>query len=179
MLSRIVLRYRTPYPTAQERLEIEGYLATTKARRAAHDEVRQVVVAAIDQVIARMRAAYPQFAKFHGNGFEKGHRDLVLLTNMATNAMFLGEHDTLDEMFTEWYRTVLKAVHISPQFMKDTFTVWLEELKNFLSEEAFSLLRPHAEHLANYLAQIPVPAKDETGERRPLPQSTGAPSWKS
>jgi len=179
MLSRVLLRYQTPYPTASERAEIESYLATTKARRSALDEVRRTVVPIIDKVIARMRLAYPQFAKFHGQGFEKGHRDLVLLTNMAANAMFLGEHETLDDMFTEWYRIVLKAVHISPQFMKDTFTAWIEELKNSLSDEAFALMRPHAEHLSNYLTQIPVPAKDETGERRPLPQSTGAPSWKS
>lgn len=179
MLSRIVLRYRTPYPTAQERSDIEGYLATSKARRAALDEVRRAVVPVIDRVIARMRVAYPQFAKFHGQGFEKGHRDLVLLTNMAANAMFLGEHETLDEMFTEWYRSVLKSIHVSPQFMKDTFAAWVEELRNGLSDEAFALMRPHAEHLTDYLTQIPVPARDETGERRPLPQSTGAQPWKS
>jgi hypothetical protein len=179
MLSRIVLQYRTPYPTPQERSDIEGYLATVKARRLALDEVRRAVVPVIDRVIARMRVAYPQFTKFHGQGFEKGHRDLVLLTNMAANAMFLGEHYTLDEMFTEWYRTVLKGVHLSPQFMKDTFTAWIEELGNALTDESFALLRPHVEHLSTYLTQIPVPARDETGERRPLPQSSGAQPWKS
>jgi hypothetical protein len=167
MLSQIVLRYKTAYPTAEERVAVENYLATAKARRAALEEVRRAVVRIIDKVIVRMRAAYPQFAKFHGQGFEKGHRDLVLLTNMAANAMFLGEHETLDDMFTEWYRTVLKAVHISPQFMKDTFAAWLDELRAGLTDESFALLRPHAEHLSAYLSQIPVPARDETGERRP------------
>jgi hypothetical protein len=166
MISRTVLRYQTAYPTAEERAAIENYLATAKARRAALDDLRRGTVRIIDKVIVRMRAAYPQFARFHGQGFEKGHRDLVLLTNMAGNAMFLGEHDTLDDMFTEWYRTVLKAVHISPQFMKDTFAAWLDELRAGLSDESFALLRPHAEHLAAYLSQIPVPARDETGERR-------------
>jgi hypothetical protein len=170
MIARTVLRYRTPYPTAEERAEMENYLATAKARRAALDEVRRAVVPIIDKVIARMRAVYTQFAKFHPQGFEKGHRDLVLLTNMCANAMFLGEHDTLDDMFTEWYRTILKAVHISPQFMTDTFAAWLDELRAGLSDEAFALMRPHAEHLAAYLSQIPVPARDETGERRPTPR---------
>jgi hypothetical protein len=138
-----------------------------RARRAALEELRRAAVPVVDRVIARMRAAYPQFAKFHPQGFEKGHRDLVLLTNMCANATFLGEHDTLDETFTEWYRTVLKSVHVSPQFMADAFAAWLEELEAALSAEAFAVTRPHAEHLAHYLTQIPVPAKDETGERRP------------
>ncbi len=179
MLSRTLLRSKTAYLTAAERTEIENYLATAKARRAALDDIRKVTLPAIDKVIARMRSGYPHFAKYHAQGFEKGHRDLVLLTNMAANAMFLGEHETLDEMFTEWYRTVLKAVHVSPQFMQDTFTCWLEELKNHLPDESFGLLKPHAEHLSEYLSQIPVPAKDETGERRPIPATTpGAGPWK-
>ena len=179
MIARLVLSYKTPYPTASERAEIENYLATVKARRVALDEVRRAVVPVIDNVIARMRAAYPQFAKFHAYGFEKGHRDLVLVTNMVANAMFHGEHHTLDEMFSEWYRTILKSVHISPQFLKDTFTVWLEELQLRLSEETYALMRPFAEHMRDYLIQVPVPAKDETGERRPMPPANGVPTWKS
>lgn len=174
MISRIVLRSKTAYPTADERAAVENYLATVKARRAALDEVRRVAVPVIDKVIVRMRAMYPQFAKFHAQGFEKGHRDLVLLTSMCANAMFMGEHDTLHDMFTEWYRTVLKAVHVSPQFLKDTFAAWLDELRAGLSDESFALMRPHAEHLSEYLSQVPVPAKDETGERRATAQPARA-----
>jgi hypothetical protein len=168
MIANVLYRQRTPYPNAKDRSEIENYLATTKARRTSLDEVRRVTVPAIDKVIARMRAAYPQFARFHNQGFEKGHRDLVLLTNMAANAMFLGEHATLDDMFTEWYRTILKSVHVSPQFLKDTFTCWKQELEATLSDEAYALMRPHVEHLSSYLANIPVPVRDEIGERKPL-----------
>ncbi len=174
MISNIILRAKTPYPTAKDRTNIENFLATAKARRAAFDDIRRLVIPIIDQVIARMRQAYPQFAKFHGQGFEKGHRDMVLLTNMAANAMFLDDLDTLDDMFTEWYRTILKAVHLSPQFLKDTYNAWLEELEIHLPSEAFALLAPYARHLANTLVNIPVPARDETGERRPLPQASGA-----
>lgn len=185
MIARLVLSYRTPYPTAQERAEIENYLATAKARRAALDEVRQALIPAIDAVIARMRVAYPQFARFHAYGYEKTHRDLGLITSMAANAMFLGEYQTLDEMFTEWFRTIVKAVHISPQCLRDVYTAWQEELKLRLSEEAWGLLRPVVEHLTDYLTQVPVPAKDEVGERRPFPPAgatpaaSGGPAWKS
>jgi len=179
MLARLVLSYKTPYPTASERAEIENYLATVKARRTALDEVRRVAVRVIDNVIARMRVAYPQFAKFHAYGYEKTHRDLGLITSLTANAMFLGEYETLDEMFTEWFRTIMKSVHISPQCLKDVYTAWIEELQANLSEDSFALLRPFAEHMRDYLIQVPVPAKDETGERRPMPPANGVPTWKS
>lgn len=169
MLARLVLEYQTPYPTSEERQQIENYLATVKARRTALEELRRTVTMVIDRVIQRMREAYPEFAKYHGNGFEKGHRDLVLLTNMTANAMFIGEYLTLDEMFTEWYRTILKASHLSPFFVRDTFTVWREELQAALSDESYALLRPFADHVAEYLCRIPVPPRDETGHRLPIP----------
>jgi cyclopropane fatty-acyl-phospholipid synthase-like methyltransferase len=169
MLARLTLEYRTPYPTSDDRQQIENYLATVRARRNAFEEIRRVVVAVIDRLIERMRQAYPEFARYHGHGFEKGHRDLVLLTQMAANAMFLGEYQTLDEMFTEWYRTIIKASHLSPTFVRDTLAVWREELQAALSDEAYALLRPVADHLAEYLTRIPVPPKDETGKRLPVP----------
>lgn len=174
MISRIVLKLRTPYLTPEQRGEIENYLATARARRAALEEVRRVIVRVADNVIQRMRVAYPQFVKFHVQGYEKTHRDITLLTGLATNAMFLGEHDTIDEMFTEWFRTIMKAVHLSPQVLRDVYTAWQEELRALLSEDAFALLQPHTEHIASYLTNVPVPVRDETGERRPFPQPIGA-----
>lgn len=171
MIIRTLERLDTNYPTSQERVALEKYLATFKARRAAHDELRPKVMAIAEAVVAKMRVLYTQFAQRRQHGFEKGVRDIALLTSMASNAMILGEHDTLDEMFTIWYRTILKGVHMSPQFMRDTFQFWLSELQSALSPEAYALLRPHVEHLATYLADLPVPARDETGDRRLLPVS--------
>jgi Phycobilisome protein len=182
MISNMLYKQKSPYLTSKDRGEIENFIATTKARRSAFDEVKKATVPAIDKVISRMRAAYPQFAKYHVQGFEKGHRDMVLMTNMAANAMMLGEHATMDDQITEWYRTILKSVHVSPQFLKDTYTAWQEELGATLSGESWSLLRPMVEHLTNYLVNIPVPVRDEIGERKPLqPQGSnlGGKSWKS
>ncbi|CAN5350923.1 allophycocyanin subunit alpha [soil metagenome] len=180
MITNIAFKAKSSYLNSRDRSDIENYLATTKARRAALDEVRRLTTPAVDKLINRMRAAYPQFTKFHNQAFEKGHRDMVLLTQMTANAMFLGEHDTLQDMFAEWYRTILKSVHMSPQFMNDTFTTWQEELQSTLSDESWSLMRPHVEYLSKYLTNVPVPARDETGERKPLPPlAPGAKTWKS
>ena len=169
MISRLIGRLDNAYPTAEERAAVEHYLATADTRRAALDEVRGAAGPVADAVIAGMRTHYPQFGRHRSAGFEKGRRDIVLLTYMAGNAMFLGEHDTLDDMFTHWYKTILKGVHMSPQFMRDTFAFWQVHLKAHLSAAAWGLLRPHTEHLAAVLSDLPVPARDETGYRQAVP----------
>jgi hypothetical protein len=160
------MRLDNAYPSAQDRADIEAYLATAKARRAALGEVRRVAQTVCEEVIAQQRVLYPQFGRHRSAGFEKGLRDMILLTQMAANAMFLGEHDSLDDQFTVWFRTILKAVHVSPQFMRDTFRFWHQSLEKHLSPEAYALLRPHAEHLSETLSDLPVPARDETGPRQ-------------
>jgi hypothetical protein len=169
MLTTVLNRLDAAYPSAEDRSRIENYLATVDGRRAALDEIRRQAGPVADKVMAGMRSRYPQFARHRPLGFEKGHRDMVLLTYMAGNAMFLGEHETLDDMFTHWYKTIIKAAHMSPQFMQDTFQLWHEHLRGLLSPAAWNLVRPHAEHLAELLTDLPVPARDETGERRGNP----------
>lgn len=178
MICKLILQSKAPYLTAQERAEIESYLSTVKARRAALEEVRRNVGKIVERTVARIRTMYPQMARFHQNGYEKTQRDLGMITNLTANAMFLGEHETLDEMFTEWFRTIMKAVHLTPQLLKDSYGFWIDEMKAALSEECFALMRPHAEHVADYLTRIPVPARDEVGERVPVSSLPGAESWK-
>lgn len=165
MIFRTILQSRTPYLTAQERSDIDKYLADVKGRRSALEELRRNAGRIVDRSVTRIRAMYPMMGRFHNNGYEKTKRDMGLVTNLTTNAMFLGEHETLDEMFTEWFRTILKSVHLSPQLIADSYAIWIEEIRDAVSEETFALIRPHAEHVAAYLAQIPVPARDEVGER--------------
>jgi hypothetical protein len=159
------------YLTARERADLSAYLATARVRRSALEEVRRTAVQVVDGVIADVRRMYPQFGKIRPQGFDKGHRDLVLLTHMAANAMFLGETDTIDAMFTHWYRSILKSVHVSPQFMADTFDLWRAHLERALSPDSFALLRPVVGHRTAVLSDNPGPPGDAVGERRPLADS--------
>ncbi len=167
MIMQMLRRLDNAYPTADDRAAVEGYLATVDDRRAALDEVKRVAGPVAEKVIAGMRDRYPQFARRRTNGFEKAQRDIGMLTQLAGNSMFMGEDETMDDMFTVWFQTILKGVHMSPQFMRDAFDLWLEHLRAMLPATAFSLLRPHAEHMAAVLTDLPVPARDETGARRP------------
>ena len=166
MLSRILFRIDGRYPTSKERAEIESYLATAQARRAALEEVRERSSRAVDEMMVGIRRLYPQFGKHRPQGFDKGHRDMVLLTNMTANAMFLGETDTIDDMFTHWYVIILKAMHLTPQFLSDTYRLWGESLRANLTPPTYALIRPFVEHMTTNLTAVPVPANDEVGPRR-------------
>ena len=167
MLTRVLSKIDGRYPTTKERAEIESYLATALARREALEEVRQRAVRVVDDVMAGIRRLYPQFSKHRPQGFDKGHRDMVQLTNMTANAMFLGETETIDDMFTHWYKSILKSVHLSPQFLDDTYRLWLQSLRTNLTPPTFALIRPFAEHMSSSLSSVPDPAIDEVGPRRP------------
>lgn len=172
MLTIVLNRLDAAYPSAEDRSRIEHYLATVDGRRAALDEIRRNADPVSDKVMAGIRARYPQFARYRPTGYDKGRRDMSILTYMVGNAMFLGEDESLDDMFTHWYKTILKAAHMSPQFMRDTFQLWQEAMRSLLSPAAWSLVRPHAEHLSDLVSDLPVPARDETGERRTPSTST-------
>lgn len=168
MISRIVFRLDSAYPSADDRAAIEEYLATADARRAALEEVRRAATVVPEKVVAGLRQRYPDFARMRSTGFDKIQRDIGMLTCMGGNAMFLGEHETLDHEFTIWFQTILKGAHVSPQMMRDGFDLWHEHLKSNLSTAAWGLLRPHVEHIADVLTDLPVPARDETGRRTEL-----------
>lgn len=166
MISRVIYRLDNAYPSPEDRTAIEEYLATAEARRAALEEIRPLANIVPEKVVAGLRARYPQFARLRSTGFDKVQRDLGMITNMTANAMFLGEHETMDHEFTVWFQTILKGAHVSPQFMRDGMQLWQELIRSSISAGAWGLFRPHAEHVTEVLTNLPVPARDETGERK-------------
>lgn len=168
MISRIIYRLDNAYPSAEDKSAIEEYLATVDVRRAALEEIRPLATVVPEKVVAGLRARYPQFARMRTTGFDKIQRDLGMITNMTANAMLLGEHDTMDHEFTIWFQTIMKGVHVSPQFMLDGMLLWQDLIRNSISAGAWSLFRPHAEHVTEVLTSLPVPARDEIGERKAI-----------
>jgi Phycobilisome protein len=165
MILNLMTRLDGRYLKSTERNEIKAFLVTLRPRRAAYDEIRQKIPKIVDGLIVEMRKAYPEFAKIRPQGFEKGARDMGTLTRFAANMMMFESNDYYDHMFTEWYRTILKSVHMSPQFLHDTFRIWHAEMEKHLTGDTCSKLRPYTQHLSTYLTEIPVPIKDETGRR--------------
>jgi len=165
MISRTLLRMDNRYPKAKERSDLLTYVSSAGGRRIALEEVRRKTGVAIDEVMSEVRKMYPQFGQYRPRGFDKGHSDMCLLTAMTANAMFLGETDTVDDQFVYWYQSILKSVHLSPQFLADSFRLWKEALRRHLTSDSFKLMEPFVQHMIAVLSDIPDPAKDEVGER--------------
>jgi hypothetical protein len=165
MILATMTRLDSRYLNAKERTGIKAYLASMRARRTAYDEIRGATPKIVDALIVEMRKAYPQFVKIRPKGFEKGTRDMGLLTQIAANMMLFEDTEFYDHMFTEWFRTILKAVHVSPQFLLDTFKYWHQQMEKNLTPDCYSMVRPYTQHISDYLTNIPVPVKDETGRR--------------
>ncbi|MEZ6140606.1 MAG: hypothetical protein R3B84_08550 [Zavarzinella sp.] len=165
MILPLIQKLDNRWPTQKEKADLQAYLSTTKSRRAALDEIVANADTVADSVVREIRAMYPQFSKFHGSGYEKGKRDVALLTNITANCMFLGESETIDHQFTIWYRTILKSVHVTPQFMADTLHSWQRHLDTALSSEAYSLMKPYIHHFIDLLTDFAVPARPEVGDR--------------
>ncbi len=165
MILTLMTRLDDRYLNSSERNELKGYIGTLRSRRSAYDEIRKKIQPIVEGVIADMRQLYPDYQRIRPQGFEKGTRDIGLLTQIAANMMLLEATEFYDRMFTEWYRTILKSVHMSPQFLQDTFKSWRVHLEAVLTPDSFALLRPYSQHLSDYVANVPVPVKDETGRR--------------
>lgn len=165
MINRILPGIDHRYLAFRERAEIESYLLTVRQRRLALAELRGRTSVIADVVVSELKRRYPEFTRNRPQGFEKGRRDIALLTAFAGNAMFLGETESMDEQFTHWYRSILRSVHLSPGFMGDTFDAWLAGLRNELSDEAFILLMPAVKHLVGILSDLPAPVRNEDGQR--------------
>ncbi|QVL33761.1 hypothetical protein KIH39_07595 [Telmatocola sphagniphila] len=165
MLLSVMTKLDGRYLKSRERADLKAYIGTIRNRRTAYDEIRRKALPVAEGVIAEQRKRYPDFAKIRPQGFEKGTRDIHSLTNIAANMMLQEATEFYDSMFTEWYRTILKAVHMSPQFLQDTFKSWQVQLEVNLTADTHALLRPYVQHLTDFLLNVPVPVKDETGRR--------------
>lgn len=164
MLKRLILQMDERYPTATERREVLNYLSTARKRRKAIEELRKVSDSVADDVIAGMRRIYPELEKYKKYGFDKGRRDVQLLTHLTAHSMLLGEADTIDEQFLIWYYTIIRASKVTPLFMAETMRLWRDSLASRLTPDSFDLFKPFADHVSRVLTQLPDPAIPMVGE---------------
>ena len=166
MIADLLLRLPNRYPTAAERTRATDYLATVPARLAAFEELRVTQKAVIAEVIAEYAKLYPRFNQYHPAAWDKATRDMEHYVVFCANAVVLGETDALDNSWLHWFRTILKAVHMTPQFMHDAFRLWDAASKRQLSPATYALMKPVLDHMAKRLCDLPEPARAEVGDRR-------------
>jgi hypothetical protein len=154
------------YPTSDEIAKMSTYVSEVPDRAAALEELRKHKSAIVDEVCAAYEKLYPRFKQFHPHAWDKFRRDYEMMLCLCGNAMFVGETDTLREMWTRWFQTILKSLHFTPTFVRDLFVLWEKSMKRLLTPRSYELMLPAFEHIRDTLCDIPEPVRPEVGERR-------------
>jgi hypothetical protein len=166
VITDLLLKMNQRYPTASERQRINDYLSGVSARMTALEEMRVTQKSIIAEVLTEYAKLYPRFKQYHPQGWDKIHRDMEMCVAFCGNAMLLAETDSMDNAWLIWFRTIMKSVHLTPQFMSDSFRLWDEVSRKQLSPATYELMKPYMDHIAQALCDIPEPARPEVGERR-------------
>ncbi|VTR98394.1 globin family protein [Tuwongella immobilis] len=166
MLTNLMVRLDQRYPTPGEKSAVADYVASFADRLAAYDEMRTKQKEIVDDILEEYQVMYPRFKQYHPQGWEKGRRDLELYHTFSANAMLMDDKRWLDEACLFWVCTMMKAAHLTPQFMQDACRLWDKYLQQHLTPQTYELNRPYFDHIASRLCNIPEPHKAEVGERR-------------
>lgn len=146
------------YLTKEEMKEILAWTTSLPARFKAAANVEEKELAIARWVIDDLKRRYPNFTKYHYQGWEKGSRDLQLTLRAAAQAMILNDITNLEDKVLFWFRTILSGVDLTPKFVSESFTLLRDACKQQLAAESFTLLEPYLTRMIEVLADIPEPA---------------------
>jgi len=146
------------YLTADERAAFLEYANSVAERFRAADAVEKVEEAVVRGVVEEMTKRYPNFAKYHDQGWAKCFRDVQLVLRQDVQSMLLDDVRSLDDKILFWLRTALAANNLTPVFCRDAFSLLREGLQARLSADEFNLLRPYLDRNVEVLSDFAEPA---------------------
>lgn len=152
---------RDRFPTAAERDALVEYAATVRDRQAAAADLEAIGDAAVEDCMQKMMQLYPSVPRYHTAGFEKGYRDNRILLTYAGRSMLLNDQQLLDDQVLVWVRTLFKSFNFTPKFLRDNFTLLREAVRRRAKPRTYALAEPFLTHIADFLSDIPEPAKPE------------------
>ena len=153
------LRDRLPTPAERDRLA--GYAATARHRLAALREVEGAERPIIEATLDALKLLYPNFARYHAAGWDKGYRDVQLLLAFMARSMMLDDPRLYEDQVLTWCRTIFKSLNFTPKFLRDSYTLLRDEVRRRVTPRAFTFLEPYLDHTIVYLSDIPEPARPE------------------
>jgi hypothetical protein len=145
------------YFTADERRQVLDYTDSLSRRFQAAEAVEQKEEAVIRTAVEELQKQYPNFAKYHDQGWARQFRDMQLVLRAAVQAMILDEVERLDDRILFWMRTMFDANNYTPAFVRDCFS----QLRDRLAEQVgdhFALLKPGLDRSVAVLSDFPEPA---------------------
>ena len=157
-LLKIVDSTDSRFLNAEEQAAVLQYAASIPARIEASKHAERIEGEAVRVTIQHIRRRYPKFEAYHQRGWDKGARDLQLIFRYAVQAMILDDPEVAEEKLYIWIRTVLSSFNITPGFVRDSYTIFRDVLREQLPANAYSLLEPHLNHAIQVLSDFPEPA---------------------
>ncbi len=152
---------RDRFPTGEERDRLAEYAGSVRARLAALQELEQVERQVVEATLDALRKLYPNFTRYHPVGWEKGYRDLQILLTYIGRSMFLNDRQLLDDQVLTWCRTIFKSLNFTPKFLRDSYTLLRENVRQRVKPRSYTLLEPYLDHTIEYLSDIPEPIRPE------------------
>jgi hypothetical protein len=146
------------YLNPEERTEFFSYVESVPHRFQAADAVEKAEESVIREVVEEMARRYPNFGKFHDQGWAKCFRDIQLVVRQDVQSMLWNDVPSLDDKILLWLRTTLSANNFTPGFCRDAFSLLREKLEGSLGAGDFELLRPYLDRNVDVLSDFPEPA---------------------
>jgi hypothetical protein len=157
-LSKLATAADGRYFSADERRQIKDYTDSLQRRLDAAEAVEQKEEAALRGVIEEMQKKYPNFAKYHDQGWARQFRDMQLVLRSVVHAMIMDDIDQLDDRILFWMRTMFAANNYTPAFVRDCFTRLRDRLAEQAGRDHFDLLKPGLDRSVEVLGDFAEPA---------------------
>lgn len=146
------------YFQAEERRAILSFAQSLPGRVGLAESIEQQEEAVLRGVVEDLQKRYPNFSKFHDQGWARCFRDLQLVLRQDVQSMILDDVASLDDKVLLWLRTIFAANNYTPQFCRDCFTLLRERLQQQLARDTFESLRPYLDRNIEVLSDFPEPA---------------------
>jgi hypothetical protein len=146
------------YPTAEERGQLEAFAHELPKRVKASVEVEAHEGAIVSAVVDALREHYPRYEKLFPQAWDRCAREVQFVLRSDVRAMLAGDPRELDDKALVYLRSVLAAYNLTPQFVRDCFTLVRDQCRERLSAQAFAHLEPFLQRNVQVLADFPEPA---------------------
>ncbi|MGL4464328.1 MAG: hypothetical protein ACRC1K_19425 [Planctomycetia bacterium] len=146
------------YLSREEQEGVLKYADSLRVRFEASREVERHEEAAVRAALDRLKGRYPNFARYHDQGWEKGVRDMQLVVRYMAQSMVMDDTEVAVHKLYLWLRTIIASLGMTTQFMRDAYTLLKESFQERLSRQTFAMMEPHFDRAIDVLSDFPEPA---------------------
>lgn len=158
LLTKLVNDADGRYFNSDERRLLQDFAEALPTRLRAAEQVEQHEDEVLKSALEELQNNYPNFAKYHDQAWARQYRDVQLVLRAAAAAMVADDIKQLDDRMLYWLRTMFAANNYTPQFVRDTFTLVRDRLKDKLGKDEFALMQPFLDRALEVLPDFPEPA---------------------